>query len=253
MDIFSLLIPAFISGLLTFFAPCTLPLVPAYLAFISGISTKDLGNIEYTGNVKARVFLNGVFFVLGFSFVFILLGLFAGAIGSFFLLGKVWFAKIGGIAVVLLGLMMLEIVPVPSFLLNSNIKVNLDNKKRGTYGVSFLLGVVFGSGWTPCIGPVLGSILIFASKTGNLFSGAFILSVYSLGLAIPFLFIALGVERAQKLVDNYSKHLWIIQKVGGVVIVFLGILLFLDKMYFLTNFGFEIFDFMNYDSLIKYL
>jgi cytochrome c-type biogenesis protein len=119
--------------------------------------------------------------------------------------------------------------------------------------VSFLLGIVFGSGWTPCIGPVLGSILIFASKTGNLFSGAFILSIFSLGLAIPFLFIALGIDKAQRLVDDYSKHLWIIQKVGGIVIVILGVLLLLDKMYFLTNIGFEIFDFMNYDSLVNYL
>ncbi len=253
MNIFSLFIPAFISGLLTFFAPCTLPLVPAYLAFISGISTKDLGNIEYTENVRARVFLNGVFFVLGFSFVFIMLGLFAGALGSFLLTSKVWFTKIGGLLVVYFGLTMLEVLPVPSFLLHNNIQINLENKKRGTYGFSFLLGIVFGSGWTPCIGPVLGSILIFAGGSGNILSGAFLLSVFSLGLAIPFLFIARGIERAQKLVDNYAKHLWFIQKFGGVVIVLLGLLLFLDKMYFLTSFGFEVFDFMNYDSLVKYL
>lgn len=253
MSIFPLIIPAFISGLLTFFAPCTLPLVPAYLAFISGISTKDLGNIEYTGNVKARVFLNGIFFVLGFSFVFILLGLFAGALGSFLLTSKVWFTKIGGIAVVYLGLTMLEVLPTPSFLLNTGTKINLDNKKRGTYSFSFLLGIVFGSGWTPCIGPVLGSILIFAGGSGNLFTGAFLLSVFSLGLALPFLFIALGVDRAQKIINKYSSHLGFIQKAGGFIIILLGFLLLLDKMYFLTDFGFEFFDFMNYESLIKYL
>lgn len=249
----SLVIPSFIAGLLTFFAPCTFPLVPAYLAFIGGSSISDLGDKDKLGKTRVKVFLNGFFFVLGFSFVFILLGLFAGTIGSFVFLSKVWFSRVGGLAVILFGLFMLGVINIPWLNKEKKFNINPNSEKRGTYGFSFFLGTVFGSGWTPCIGPILGSVLVLAGSSNTAFSGALLLSVFSFGLAIPFLLIALGIGRAQKLIDRYVSKIGIINKIGGILVILLGVLLLTDNMYFLVALGYKTLDFFNYDKIINYL
>ncbi len=248
-----LIIPSFIAGLLTFLAPCTLPLVPAYLTFISGSSIRGLSNKETSTENKAKVFLNGLFFVLGFSVVFIILGLFAGVLGGIFMEGKIWLSRIGGALVIFFGLMMLDIISIPQLLSDKKFNINMNTEKRGTYGFSFLLGVVFGSGWTPCIGPILGSILVIASTSSTAFSGALLLSVFSLGLAIPFLLIALGVSRAEKFINKYIDKLNFISKIGGLLLVMLGIMLLTNRMTFFTQEVFKFLEFVNYDSLMNYL
>jgi len=249
---FDLVIPSFIAGLLTFLAPCTLPLVPAYLTFISGSSIRGLSNKEQVRS-KAKVFTNGLFFVLGFSVVFVLLGLFAGTLGGIFMEGKVWLSRIGGLFVILFGLMMLEIISIPQLLSERKLNINPNTERRGTYSFSFLLGVVFGSGWTPCIGPILGSILILAGSSSTALGGALLLSVFSLGLAIPFLLIALGVSKAEKIIDRYSGKSGFITKIGGILLIFLGIALFTGRMNFFTAEVFQFLEFINYDRLMNYL
>src|SRR3989344_249802 len=244
---FSLVIPSFIAGLLTFLAPCTLPLVPAYLTFIGGASVKDLVDKEKAKKARAKVFLNGVFFVLGFSAVFIILGLFAGTIGGFVAGGRLWFARIGGVLVILFGLTILNIIKIPQLLSEKKFSINANSERRGTYGFSFLLGTIFGSGWTPCIGPVLGSILVIAGSSATAGSGALLLAVFSLGLAIPFLLIALGIGRSQKFIDKYADKLGFVTKTGGLLIIGLGILLLTDKMYFLVSYGYKLLEFIHYD------
>jgi cytochrome c-type biogenesis protein len=250
---FSLIIPAFIAGLLTFLAPCTLPLVPAYLTFVGGASVKDLGDKEKQKQARAKVFLNGLFFVLGFSVVFILLGLFAGTIGGFVAGSRLWFARIGGVLVILFGFTMLNIIKIPQLLSEKKFSINTNSERRGTYGFSFILGAVFGSGWTPCIGPILGSILVIAGSSATAGSGALLLAVFSLGLAIPFLLIALGIGRSQKFIDKYADKLGFVTKIGGLLIIGLGVLLITDNMYFLVSWGYKLLEFINYDALINYL
>lgn len=247
-----LIIPSFIAGLLTFLAPCTLPLVPAYLTFISGSTIRGLSNKKSEGN-KVKVFVNGLFFVLGFSLVFILLGLFAGTLGGIFMEGKVWLSRVGGLLVIMFGLIMLEIISIPQLLIDRKFSINSNTERRGTYSFSFFLGVVFGSGWTPCIGPLLGSILILAGSSSTALTGALLLSVFSLGLAIPFLLIALGVSRAEKIIDKYSSKLGFITKIGGVLLIILGVALFTGKMNFFREEVFQFLEFINYDSLMNYL
>jgi len=249
----SLVIPSFIAGLLTFIAPCTLPLVPAYLTFIGGTSVKDLRDTGKSRKARVKVFLNGVFFVLGFSAVFIILGVFAGGIGGLVTSGRVWFARVGGVLIILFGLMMLDIISIPALLSDKKFKISPDNERRGTYGFSFLVGTIFGSGWTPCIGPILGSILIIAGSSATATSGAILLAVFSLGLAIPFLLIALGVGRAQKLIEKHASKLGFVTKIGGILIIGLGILLLTDNMLFLVSYSFKFLEFINYDSLLNYL
>ncbi|HRH27020.1 MAG TPA: cytochrome c biogenesis protein CcdA [Parcubacteria group bacterium] len=247
-----LIIPSFIAGLLTFLAPCTLPLVPAYLTFISGSSIRNISGNKIDSN-RSKVFMNGLFFVLGFSLVFILLGLFAGALGGLFMEGKVWLSRIGGILVIFFGFLMLEILPTPTFLSDKKLNLHIDTEKRGTYGFSFLLGVIFGSGWTPCIGPILGSILVIASTSSTALSGALLLSVFSLGLGIPFLLIAIGVSKAEKIISKNIEKLWFVSKVGGLLLIILGFMLLTGKLNVFTEEVFEFLHFINYESLMNYL
>jgi len=175
---FSLVIPAFIAGILTFLAPCTLPLVPAYLGFISGISARDLQDPLTAKQAKRKIFLNGLFFILGFSAVFIILGTVAGLFGQLLFGYRIWLSRIGGIFVMLFGLSMLNVIKIP--FLSKEIKIKtpmLFQKGRATN--SFVLGATFGLGWTPCVGPILGSILTLAAASTTAFQGGFLLAVFS--------------------------------------------------------------------------
>jgi len=246
-----LVIPAFIAGILTFLAPCTLPLVPAYLSFIGGTSAKDateLGSRE----MRKRVLRNGIFFVLGFSIVFIILGVFASTIGSFVGASRIWVSRIGGVLIILFGLMMLNALKIPH--LSMEHRPAWANKvKPGSYGKSMLIGVIFGSGWTPCIGPILGSILVLAGTGTTALEGAILLAVFSFGLAIPFLAVAVGIGKAQEKIDKYASYFKWVSRIGGVFLIGLGVLLFTDNMSLLISYGYRIFGFINYERLLNYL
>ena len=253
LSIAALVIPAFIAGILTFLAPCTLPLVPAYLGFLSGTSLGNLGDPAKARRVRWKIFLNGLFFVLGWTLVFTLLGTLVGFIGASLLVPyRLWLGRIGGIFVIIFGLFMLNVLKIP--FLAREWKPRIPSIfQRGRAVNSFILGSAFGIGWTPCVGPILGSILLLASTSSTALQGALMLSVFSVGLATPFLAIAAGIGSAQKLIERNTKVLKTISIIGGVFLIFLGVLLFTGNMAFLISYGYRLFRFIEYERLLDYL
>lgn len=248
----SLFIPAFIAGILTFLAPCTLPLVPGYLGFISGVSGEDLNDPSKIRSARWKIFLNGLFFIVGFSAVFILLGMLAGLGGQALFPYRVWLGRVGGVFVILFGLFMLNILKIP--FLSKEVQIKTPSFfKRGKALNSLVLGSAFGLGWTPCVGPILGSILTLAAAGGTVGQGALLLSVFSLGLAIPFLVIALSISSASAYLNRVSKYLNVVSAIGGVFLIFLGVLLLTDKLGIWISYFYRLFDFINYDRLLNYL
>lgn len=252
MDI-SLIIPAFIAGVLTFLAPCTLPLVPGYLGFISGSSLEDLKDPEKAKMARWKIFLNGFFFMLGFSAVFIIMGTLVGFIAASFLAPyRLWLGRIGGVFVIIFGLFMLNVLKIPFLSQEKQFKAPTIFK-QGKPTNSFILGSAFAFGWTPCVGPILGSILLLASTSTSALQGAFMLTIFSAGLAIPFLLIALGIGSASRYIQNISKYLNAVSIIGGIFLIFLGILLVSGNIGLLISYGYQLFQFINYDKLLDYL
>lgn len=249
---FSLVIPAFIAGILTFLAPCTLPLVPAYLGFISGVSIEDLRNPGTAKQAKRKIFLNGLFFIIGFSAIFIILGSIVGFLGQLLLGYRIWLSRIGGIFVILFGLFMLNILKIP--ILSKEVQIKTPALfQKGKATNSFILGATFGLGWTPCVGPILGSILTLAAASATALQGAFLLAVFSLGLAVPFLVIAAGFGSASAHIAKLGKFLNIVSIIGGLFLIFLGVLLFTNKLGVWIADFYQWFNFISYDRLLDYL
>ncbi len=233
----SLLVSAFVAGLFMFLAPCTLPLVPAYLGFISGVSAKDLKENKKDSNKK--IFWNGLFFILGFSVIFVLFGVLAGFIGRELFQYREILVKVGGILVIFFGLFLLGVFRLP--FLQTERKIHLPNFiKPGNPVSSFIVGAAFSVGWSPCVGPILGSILLLAGTEGSIISGAILLSVFSLGMGLPFLLVALGVSRATKYIQKIEPVMKWVSIVGGVFLVGLGILLFTNNLSLLLEWGYNI-------------
>lgn len=247
-----LVIPTFIAGLLTFLAPCTLPLVPAYLGFISGVSLADLQDPEKVRRVRWKIFLNGLAFVIGWTAVFVALGTLFGFVGSALVPYRQWLTRIGGIFVIIFGFFMLNVIRIPFLTRQRTISVP-PIFKRGKASNSLILGTAFGLGWTPCVGPILGSILLLASTTATVLQGALLLLIFSLGLALPFLAIAAGVGSATRLIERSSWILNVISVIGGVFLIFLGILLLTDRMALLISYGYRLLRFIEYERLLDYL
>lgn len=249
----SLIIPSFIAGILTFLAPCTLPLVPGYLSFISGTSLEDLKDPMKSGSARRKIFFNGLFFIIGFSAVFIVMGTLVGFVGGALLASyRLWLSRIGGIFVILFGLFMLNVLKLP--FLNREFQIKAPALfGRGRASNSFILGSAFAFGWTPCVGPILGSILLLASTSTTALEGAVLLSVFSLGLAIPFLVIAATIGSASRYVNNLSRWLNAISIIGGIFLIFLGILLLTGNIGLLISYGYRLFEFINYDRLLDFL
>ena len=246
------LFSAFIAGLLTFLAPCTLPMVPAYLGFISGVSKEDLEDETKRDEVRRRIFLNGAFFILGFSIVFILFGTLAGVIGQGLTPYRIWLTRIGGIFVILFGLFMLGVFNIPFLQADKRIQAP-KWLKVGKPSSSLAIGSAFAFGWTPCVGPILGSILLLASTSGTALQGMMLLTVFSIGLAVPFLLVALGFSHATAYINKLSKYLKWVSIIGGVFLIILGFLLVTNNFSLLIQYGFELFGFLEYDALLDHL
>ncbi len=223
-------IAAFVAGLLSFLSPCILPLVPGYISFISGISLEDLSNKERNNkNDFYRVLGGALFFILGFSLVFILLGASATFIGQFLQVYSAWFRRVGGIIIIIFGLHMIGILNIP-FL---NIQKKFQAGKNFSFNLfitPFLIGFAFAFGWTPCIGPILAAILVFAGTQDTVFKGMTLLSIYSAGLGIPFLLTALAVNKFYQLAGQVKKYFKIIEWTGGILLILIGILIFTDYL-----------------------
>ena len=210
------LLVAFGAGLLSFLSPCVLPLVPSYIGFLTGMTANEVTSRRHLA------LLHAFLFVLGFSLVFILLGASATALGRALNFHREWIQRIGGVLIILFGLVCLDVF---SFgFLKQEKRFHLEDKPVGFLG-SALVGMAFGAGWTPCIGPILGSVLGLAATEGDLSRGVLLLSVYSAGLALPFLLAALLLDRFFVWFQKFRKYLPWVQRVSGVLLIIVGILL----------------------------
>ena len=247
----ALLIPVFIAGLLTFLAPCTLPLVPAYLGFISGVSSQDLQDPRRAAQAKRRIFLNGLLFIIGFSVVFIIMGTLAGFIGSQLAAYRLWLGRIGGIFVIIFGLFLLNILRIPALTAERHIK--LPFLQSGRLLNSLILGAAFAFGWTPCVGPILGTVLTLTAAEATVGQGAILLAVFSAGLAVPFLAVAWGFSSASSWIAAAGPYLRILSFIAGLLLLFFGVLLLTNRFGMLISVGYRLFDFINYEALLNYL
>ena len=252
-----LIIPAFIAGLITFLAPCTLPLVPAYLGFISGASAKDLLHPEKSKHIRLRVIKNGLFYVFGFSAVFILLGVLFGIGGSALIHYRDVLSRVGGVFIIFFGLYLIgvfeKIKPVARLLTREFHLPLIKHLHPGTPGSSLLFGATFAFGWTPCVGPILGSVLLLASTSATVVQGATLLTVFSLGLAVPFMLLAVGIAHASETIKKLSHILPYISTIGGIFLLILGMMLLTNTISLWLGWSYEAFKFIGYDRLLEYL
>ncbi len=207
---------AFVGGILSFLSPCVLPLVPSYLGFITGFTVEEMGNRRRLAMVHATLF------VVGFSLVFVLLGASATALGSALRFYKEWIMRGGGILIVFFGLYCLGIIKLG--FLTQEKRMHLERKPIGYLG-SVLVGIAFGAGWSPCIGPILGGILSLAATEADLSRGMRLLVAYSAGLAVPFLVAAYAVESFLDWFQRFRRHLGLVQKISGGLLVVVGLLI----------------------------
>ncbi len=211
---------AFLAGLASFLSPCVFSLVPAYVGYLGGRAAGG----ETTESNRFITFTHGLAFVLGFSFVFIALGVATSTLGHILFDLRYWLAKIGGVVVIVFGLHMTGIFRIPFLEYDTRVQ-QVPDRKLG-YLSSALMGVFFSAGWAPCVGPVLGAILTLALNGGSVSTGVSLLSAYSAGLAIPFLIAALGVGWVSLTLRKYGKVMHYVEVVMGVVLVIIGFMLF---------------------------
>ena len=211
---------AFLAGLLSFLSPCVLPLIPSYVGFLTGLTLEEL---EVR---RGTALLHALWFVAGFSAIFVALGATASAFGALLLRSQVWIGRIGGVVVILFGLYLLGVLQ-PAFLMRER-KVQLAHKPLGFAGSAFV-GITFGAAWTPCIGPILGAILTLAAAQGSVTQGSALLGAYSLGLAVPFLLTALALDRFLVWFQRFRPYLVWIERIAGVLLIMLGLLLLTDR------------------------
>ena len=232
------LLIAFGAGLISFLSPCVLPLIPGYISFISGASLNEL--VE---NKKINL-IPLILFTLGFSTVFIIFGAAASYLGQVLLKNSEILRTIAGLVIIIFSLQLIGIINI-SFL---NFEKKIYTKKTNNIWFSFIVGMAFGFGWTPCIGPILGSILALASTEETIFKAVILLSFYSLGLAIPFILSGYLMQRFLMFSKNFKKNINIVSKIGGIILLITGVLILtnqlqilgyyiLNSLPFLQNFG----------------
>lgn len=204
---------ALLAGILSFLSPCVLPIVPPYLAYMTGVGVGGLKSGERSAVVPA------LFFVLGLSTVFLLMGMAASAFGRMFLQWQDLLSRGAGAVVIIMGLHFLHVIRIP--FLDTEARIEADNQGGSTFG-AYVLGLAFAFGWTPCIGPQLGMILSLAATGGDSGRGASLLAVYALGLGIPFLLSAIFINRAVGVMNRIKPHLKLIERIMGVLLVVVG-------------------------------
>ncbi len=216
---------ALLAGLLSFLSPCVLPLVPAYLSYISGVSVDALRTEEV--HVRHRALLQSLWFIAGFSLVFIALGASATLLGQWLLVHLQALGKVAGIIIFIFGLHYTGIIRIPFLMLDAHL--NTEGVKA-THGFgALLLGSAFAFGWTPCVGPILGAILAVAGVQHNVMHGVALLASYSLGLGIPFLLAAAATNHFIRWMRNFQRHLHAVEFISGILLMFVGILIFMGS------------------------
>lgn len=214
---------AFSAGLLSFLSPCVLPLVPAYISYLTGSSMKELKN----GKTKIFTLYKSFGFVLGFSIIFILMGVSITSLGKLLITHKDSFRKIGGILIIVFGLHTIGIFKIKLFYREK--RFSFFHKIKGPFS-SIIMGMAFAAGWTPCIGPILSSILIYAANMDSIGKGVFLLIMYSIGLAVPFILTAMAIEGFSEQFKKFSKYLPVISIISGILMIIMGIMIFTNKL-----------------------
>ena len=224
---------AFMAGLISFLSPCVLPLIPGYISYISGTSFNKINDEK-----KNLIIIKTIFFTLGFSFVFIALGSTASFIGKFFLTNSNILRIIAGVIIILFSL---QIIGIINFnFMNKDIRF-FTNKYSNNLNFPFIVGAAFAFGWTPCIGPILGSIITLAALEKNVGEGILLLSSYSLGLAIPFIISGILFDKFFLFSKNFKKYMSVITKVGGTILLLTGIAILTNQLQVLGFFLLEYF------------
>lgn len=225
----NLLIGAFLGGLVSFLAPCVLPIIPGFLAYLAGASTTE------TGSKRKEIFINSIFFVLGFSLIFALLGVLLNTLLEGIAYDvQIWLSRIGGVMIIFFGLYLVGLIKIP--FLEKEYKFGIKTKFKSRYATSFLFGLAFAAGWTPCVGPALGVILgLAATEPGSAF---ILLLTYALGLGIPFLIVGAFTGQATEFINRHVVGLKYLNIVFGAILLGLGILIFTQKLSLIANFDF---------------
>ena len=232
---------AFSAGILSFLSPCVLPLVPAYISYLTGSTVNDITKQENTVNVLFRAFC----FTIGFSIIFIALGLSVTSLSQLLKSNIYLLRKIGGIVIIILGIHTTGLIKIKYLYYEKRFKIN---KKSNDILSSIIMGMAFATGWTPCIGPILASILIYAGSLATVKTGILLLIAYSVGLAIPFLLVAALLDYASTFLQKLYRFFPIITGLSGLLLIIMGILTYTNKIALLNNF-FQILIF-NYERMI---
>ncbi|MGZ8374715.1 MAG: cytochrome c biogenesis CcdA family protein [Nitrospira sp.] len=227
------LIAAFSAGLLSFVSPCVLPLVPSYISYITGLSVEQLTDVSERVKFRKAIIVNSLLFIGGFSSVFIAFGASASFLGQILITYQDLIRRIGGVLIIVFGLYLLGVLNLK--FLKMEQRYQFRNRPAGYLG-SFLIGVAFAAGWTPCVGPVLGSILLYASTTDSLLSGVVLLTFYSLGLGLPLFLTALGVDRFLAYFKEVRIYLWGVSTVSGVLLILVGVMIYANSLTMVTSF-----------------
>ncbi len=221
---------AIVAGLLSFFSPCILPLIPAYFSFITGLTLDEL--TQDKKEVRQKVILSTLFYVAGFSFIFILFGASASFLGGFASKYSWVVRYLGGGIILVFGLHLLGIINIKGF--NFEKKIHVKEKPLHLMGV-FVIGMAFGAGWSPCIGPMLGSILIVAGNQDTVLQGVSLLAVYSAGLAIPFIIMSFFINSILGIMKRATRFIGALNKASGILLIVIGLLLIFDKFRLLAT------------------
>src|SRR5262245_39425441 len=229
---------AFAAGLISFLSPCVLPLVPGYLSIISGFSLDQLKGNTQNSAVRRAVVTNSIMFIIGLAITFITLGASATWLGQVILSKKPLFYQIAGVIIIIFGLHLLGVFKI-NFLYKDKRFHNVQTP-RGALG-ALVLGLAFAFGWTPCIGPILATILGIASQQQTVLQGVFLLAIYSLGLGVPFLLTSLGLNQFLKFYTRFKHHFRTLEIVSGALVTVIGILIFTDSLSRMSSY----FDFLN--------
>ena len=227
-----LFVTALAAGMVSFASPCVLPLVPAYIGFITGRSAEELHAAH--GRARVAIATQSVAFVLGLAVIFALLGASASVLGQTLLQNLPLLWKIGGMVVVIFGLQMLGVLKIPALYRTARVKEVVPNAQRTHLG-AFAMGVAFGAGWTPCVGPFLASLLALASSQETVGAGTLLLLVYALGLGLPFLAAGLAVDRSLSVMRAVRPHMLAVERFSGALLIGMGVLLFTEQLTRITS------------------
>ncbi|WP_375227854.1 cytochrome c biogenesis CcdA family protein [Roseobacter sp. S98] len=208
---------ALFAGIISFLSPCVLPIVPPYLAYMSGVSLSEMSG---ENAARRRAVISALFFVMGLSTVFLILGFTASAFGAFFLQNQLLFARISGIVIIIFGLHFLGVFRIP--FLDREARLDAGERGGSSFG-AYILGLAFAFGWTPCIGPQLGAILSLAASEASVTRGTVLLGIYAAGLGIPFLLAAMFITRAMGVMNRLKRHMHTIERVMGGLLLLVGL------------------------------